>query len=103
MAKVKYDGVVVAVHYTPDNQVDWVRTFLRRGPIFSDRVMLDRQALVEHLESGKKYMVGKRVPYMAGLFEVSEPLRVIKTEGDFVLVTGDSRAEQDNLESIPTI
>jgi hypothetical protein len=83
LAKVKYDGVVVAVHYTPDNQVDWVRTFLRWGPVFSDRVMLDRQALVEHLES--------------------EPLRLIKTEGDFVLVTGDSRAEHDNLEGIPII
>jgi len=48
-------------------------------------------------------MVGKRVPYMAGLFEVSEPLRVIKTEDDFVLVTGDSPAKQDNLEGIPII
>jgi len=103
MAKVKYDGVVVAVHYTPDNQVDWVRTFLRHGPIFSDRIMLNRQDLIEQLESGKKFMVGKRMPYMAGLFEVSEPLRVIKTEGDYVLVTGDNRAERDNLEGIPII
>ena len=43
MAKIKYDGVITAVHFNPDKQVDWVRAFLRCGPQFSDRIMLDRQ------------------------------------------------------------
>ena len=52
MAKVKYDGVIEAVHYAADGQVEWVRAYLRRGPAFSDRIMLDRQTLIEDLKAG---------------------------------------------------
>ena len=31
MANKKYDGVIEAVHYAPDGQVEWVRAYLRRG------------------------------------------------------------------------
>lgn len=103
MAKQKYDGVVEAVHYKPDGQVDWVRTYLRRGPTFSDYVLLDRQTLIEHLRSGKKFMAGKRVPQLASTFEVSKPIRVIQKNSKEILVTGDLDAEQDRLEDVPII
>jgi hypothetical protein len=103
MAKPKFDGVVEAVHYKPDGQVDWVRTFLRRGPTFSDYIILDRQTLVEHLKSGKKYMAGRRIPQLASTFEVTTPLRVIQNAGRDVLVTGDIQSDQDKLADVPVI
>jgi len=103
MAKVKYDGIVEAVRYRPDGQVDWVRTFLRRGPTFSDFILLDRQTLIDHLKAGKKYFVGRRVPQMASTFEVTTPLQVIDSDGKAILVTGGAQAQKDCLEGVPQI
>ncbi len=103
MAKQNFDGVVEAVHYRPDGQVDWVRTFLRRGPTFSDYILLDRQTLIEHLKSGKKYVVGKRIPQLASTFEVTRPLRVIQKNSKEVLVTGEIQSDQDRLDGVPEL
>ena len=103
MAKQKFDGVVEAVHYKPDGQVDWVRTYLRRGPIFSDYILLDRQTLVEHLKSGKQYVAGRRIPQLASTFEVTKPLHVIRNDGEEILVTGDLRSNKDKLEGVPEL
>lgn len=103
MAKQKFDGVVEAVHYKPDGQVDWVRTYLRRGPVFSDYILLDRQTLVEHLKSGKQYVAGKRIPQLASTFEVTKPLQVIRKGGQEFLATGDLQPDQDCLEGVPEL
>ena len=67
MAKKKFDGVIEAVHYEPDGQLGWVRVYLRRRQVWTDRIILDRQTLIEHLNAGKRYLVGKRVPQMGYL------------------------------------
>ena len=109
MAKPKFDGVVEAAHYQPDGQLAWVRAYLRRGPTFSDRVKLDRATLIEHLQSGKRYVAGRRVQLLASTFQVSNPLKVLHKESREVLVTGDIQAEamistaKDHLEGIPVI
>jgi len=103
VAKQKFDGVVEAVHYKPDGQVDWVRTYLRRGPVFSDYILLDRQTLVEHLKSGKQYVAGRRIPQLASTFEVTKPLHVIRKDGLEILVTGDLQSNSDRLEGVPEL
>jgi hypothetical protein len=103
VAKQKFDGVVEAVHYKPDGQVDWVRTYLRRGPIFSDYILLDRQTLVEHLKSGKQYVAGRRIPQLASTFEVTKPLHVVRNDGEEILVTGDLQSNKDKLEGVPEL
>jgi hypothetical protein len=103
MARVNYDGVVEAVHYTGDGKVDWVRTYLRRGATFSDYILLDRQTLIEHLKSGKRYMAGKRIPQLASTFEVTQPVKVVQHKDRDILVTGDLDTDRDNLQGVPLI
>jgi len=103
VAKQKYDGVVQAVHYKPDGQVDWVRAYLRRGPTFSDHVLLDRQTLLEQIKAGKRFWVGQRVPQLAGTFEVTEALHVVTKDGKEALVVGEESAERDHLKGVPVI
>lgn len=103
MAKSKYDGVVEAVRYGQDGKVDWVRTYLRRGPTWSDYILLDRQALIEYLKAGRNFMVGRRIPLLAGTFEVTVPVRVIQKNGDEILVTGDLQADRDRLDGVPVL
>ena len=103
MAKQKFDGVVQAVHYQVDGQVDWVRIYLRRGPTFSDRMMLDRQALITQLKIGKRYFIGRRIQGMASSFELSEPVQVIEKNGHEFIITGNRDADRDRLEGVPVI
>lgn len=103
MAKIKYDGVVEAVHYNPTGEVSWVRAYQRRGPTFSDHVLIKRSELIEQIKSGKKYMVGRRIPLKASTFEVTSPVRVIQAEGKEVLVVGQNHSETDRLDGVPVV
>lgn len=103
MARAKYDGVVEAVHYAQDGNVAWVRAYERRGAAFSERVLLDRDTLVSRMKAGKRYVAGKRVPYLGSTFEVSEALHLIADNGNELLVTGEQQAAADNLKDIPII
>ena len=101
MAKQKFDGIVEAVRYAPDGQVLWVRAYERRGKIFSDHVLLERQALIERLKAGKRFFAGKRKLYLGAEFEIGQPLRLLEQNGKSVLLTGEASGSQDRLESIP--
>jgi hypothetical protein len=103
MANTKFDGVIEAVHYKPDGQVDWVRSYLRRGPTFSDRLLIDRQTLIEHLKAGKNYMVGRRVLQFASTFEVTVPVKVVQRDGKDIILAGEGPSNQDHLEGVPII
>jgi len=102
--KTKFDGVIEAVHYSPDGMVIWVRAYERRGPTFSDRVLIQRDSLIEKIKTGKVFMVGRRIPHMASTFEVSNPVKVEGTNGNEVLVSGDEETDgRDLLEGVPII
>jgi hypothetical protein len=103
MADQKYDGVIEAVHYRQDGQVDWVRAYLRRGAAWSDRVILKRAELIQEITSGKRMMIGQRVEYMAGTFNVSAHLEVAGPSGKQVLLTNSANADHDILEGIPVL
>jgi hypothetical protein len=107
MSKKKFDGVVNAVHYKPTGQVDWVRAYVRRGPTFSDRTLLDRQTLISHLLSGKRYFIGERIAQMAGTFEIGKRLRVVQKNDRQILMIGEEEPEgsieQDQLTGLPVI
>jgi hypothetical protein len=103
MARSKIDGVVEAVHYSPGGQVNWVRAYLRRGPTFTDRLIIDRQTLIDHLRSGHRLFTGRRVPYEASTFELTKPLRLIQDNGKDVLVAGEASSEKDCLDGVPVI
>jgi hypothetical protein len=104
MAKQKYDGIVESVRLKPDGQVDWVRAFERRGPTFSDYILINRDQLVKRLKAGKKFAVGRRLPQMASTFEVSQAVRLVEKDGQQYLVVGDSQtADRDRLDGVPRL
>ena len=74
--KKSYDGVVTAVRYTSQGEIDWVRAFERRGFVFTDRVNLKRESLMERLMAGKRFKTGSRILYKGSDFEVYEDIKV---------------------------
>jgi hypothetical protein len=101
--KKPYDGVVVAAHYTPQGEIDWVRAFVRHGFVFSDRTDLDRETLVKFLREGKKFKTGERITYQGNDFKVRDDIQLIESNNDTKIVAGKESNSQDSLENIPII
>ena len=100
MGKPKYDGVIEAVHYQPDGKIAWVRAYLRNGPIWSDRVLVDRTKLVDLLKAGKNVQLGSRIEQMGGEFNISKP---VKLDNDRILAGQSTTSTGDHLEGAPVI
>ncbi len=101
--KKKYDGVIEAVHYRQNGQVDWARVYLRRGSAWSDCVIIKRDELVKEIKSGKQMVIGQRVEFMAGTFEVSSAVKVTGTDGQENLTTSATVTGRDHLEGTPVL
>jgi len=103
MAKEKIDGVIEGVRYNPDGQLAWVRAYERRGPTFSDRVLIDRSSLVERLKARKRFVIGQRKLLWASTFDTGSSLQLIQRGGRELIVTGTTSAEHDSLDGVPLI
>ena len=103
MARPKYDGVIEAVHFKNDGDIDWVRAFLRRGPTWSDWVLLNRDELVDQLKSGKHFVTGTRIEYLGTTFKPIDSVNLIKTNHQNVIVTGERQSRVDRLDGVPIL
>jgi len=102
MAEKKIDGVIEAVRYTTDGKLNLARGYLRRGATWSDRVLLNREELLEEIKTGKNWVIGQRVIYMAGTFETTLPVQVKGSKGQEVIFTSQQPQDnRDNLEGAP--
>jgi hypothetical protein len=100
MARVKFDGVIEAARYTPDGSILLVRVYERRGATFSDRVLLSRQALLDRLKKGKKFVIGQRKEFLASTFETAERVHLAGSKGQEFITTSET-AYRDLLEDVP--
>jgi hypothetical protein len=98
MASKKYDGIIEAVRYSPTGKIELVRAYERRGSIWSDCVLLDREQLTERLTHGKKFMTGERKNYLGSVFEAGVSLRQM----DGSIVTEEKLSGRDLLGGVPT-
>jgi hypothetical protein len=102
MAKVKYDGVIEAARYTSEGQLVVVRAYERRGPTFSDRVLISRDELVRRLQAGKRFMSGERQLLLASTFTVASRITLVESGGQKYLVTPDAPSgNRDRLVGVP--
>ncbi|HEY6072947.1 MAG TPA: hypothetical protein VIV15_06005 [Anaerolineales bacterium] len=95
----KFDVVIEAVRYK-NGKIELVRGYERRGPTFSDRVLLDRPTLLERLKDGKRLVTGQRKEYLASTFDLGKPVNMLEQDGKQV-VTTLSAGENDELEGVP--
>jgi hypothetical protein len=103
MTNIKFDGVIEAVNYNNNGQVNWVRAYLRRGPTWSDRNILKRAELLEQIKAGKRFVAGKRVPQLAGTFEIGRQIRLVENQGNQILTIDDNPTDGDCLEGVPLV
>ena len=97
MAGRKIDGVIEAVRYATGGKISVVRAYQRRGAVWSDRLLLDREELVEQLEKGKRYVTGQRKTYLGSVFETGAAVHQV----DSRILTEGQTAKQDTLTGVP--
>jgi hypothetical protein len=97
MARAKFDIVIETVRYAPDGKIEIARAFTRRGPTYSDHVLLSRASLLENIKAGKKCVTGQRKEFLGSSFAPEKNVQVI---GDFI-TTNKTSADKDYLENIP--
>jgi hypothetical protein len=76
---------------------------MRHGSVFTDRIILSRQAFVEQLKQGKRYLVGQRILNMGGKFNVTQPVHLVRQDGHESIVVGDAHAARDTLPGVPVV
>lgn len=101
MAPASVDGVVESVRYDEGGRVATVRIYERRGPTWSDRIIIDRDDLVRRIRKGQRFFTGSRIPHMGGSFEVDKPLRLRKTRDQEILLAGFGDTSRDMLDGVP--
>jgi hypothetical protein len=95
----KFDGVIEAVRYRPDGKLMIARIYERRGPTWSDVLLVSREELIGRLKAGQKFVTGARRPYLASTFEVKSLVRLAGVDGSEVLLTGSEEGESDRLDA----
>ncbi len=95
----KFDVVIEAVRYK-DGKIDVARVYERRGAAFTDRILLDRDAMIDLIKHGKHVVTGQRREYMGGMFDVDKPVQLAGQDGKQVITTTD-QSDHDELEGVP--
>ena len=101
MTPRKIDGVIEAVHYSADGQVETVRYYERRGAVFSDRKLMTRDGLIRMLKARKVFFTGARKPFQGASFETGKQVMLAGAAGREVLTTDNVPVEKDHLEGVP--
>jgi hypothetical protein len=101
MAKSIVDGVVEAVRYDLQKNITLARVYVRRGPTYSDSILMTRETLVEKLQSGKKYYSGSRKPYLASTFFLNQKFSLFTRSGEMFIGVKESNYRHDDPELAP--
>jgi hypothetical protein len=97
MPRTRIDVVIEAVRYGPDGKITLVRTFERRGPVWSDRQLLDRGGLILRLEGGERVVAGRRKKFLGSSMEYGIPVHY----ADGAVTTEKMAGGADRLMTVP--
>jgi hypothetical protein len=97
MARTKLDGIIEAVRYQSDGNIDLVRAYERHGAVWSDRILIGRKELAERLGNGSRFAAGVRKEYLGNVFETGPAVRL--EQGS--IVTAGQPAKGDLLSNVP--
>jgi hypothetical protein len=91
------DVVLVAARYEgSSSRISLTQAYERRGPIWSDLLLLDREQLIARLRSKKRVFTG-RARDMSGDFDVSSAVRLLEAAGASVVRANGRDAPGDDL------
>ncbi len=97
MSTRKLDGVIEAVRYNADGKIIMVRAYERRGAVWSDRLLLERNDLTGLLSHGKRFAIGERKLLKGSVFITSS----IVCQSDGKIITEGEVSAHNSLSGVP--
>jgi hypothetical protein len=101
MANNEYDGIVEAVRLDENGKLIIARMYERKGFVYSDHFLIDRNHLIDRLKNGQRLLVGKRLYKMGSAFETGEALQINSQNGEELIAVGKSASIGDSLTGLP--
>jgi hypothetical protein len=101
MAKNKFDGIVEAVRLDENGKLISARMYEKKGFVFSDHFIVDRDHLLKRLKEGQQILTGKRLYKLGSEFETGEAINLVSQGGDDYIALGGQNTSKDSLEGIP--
>jgi hypothetical protein len=95
-AAKRLDIVVVAARYDPQGKLTVAQGFERRGQVWSDLILVDRDTLIRKLRSRWRVAVAVPAP-VPGDFEIVARVRLERKNGVETLASNSAHADQDHL------
>ncbi len=92
----RIDVVVVAAHYGPERQLEWVQAYERRGSVWGDKVLLDRRALIERLQRKLRIYAGA-ARALPGDFDLGAALELRRNGATASILAGGKSTGSDDL------
>ncbi len=100
MARKNYDGVIEAVRYSDNGQIDLVRIYELRWLVYSDLILLSRAALMARLLQRKRFVTGHRKTNKGNVFETGKSVH-LSGASNAIITTKDQAGNQDFLANVP--
>lgn len=100
-ATQKFDGVIEAVHRSPDGSIEYARLYKRRGSTWSDHVLVPREELIQQIAAGKKFTLGERKMFEGSNFKLLTPITVEGSGANKVLVSDTDANATIDLPNAP--
>jgi hypothetical protein len=95
-ASRKLDIVLVSARYKDDGTLEFARGYERRGVVWSDIRLYDRETLVAKVRVGAKIYTGDPVK-IPGNYEPEKRVRLAGEDGGVYLVANGGSGEKDDL------
>jgi hypothetical protein len=92
----KLDIVLVAARYTDDGTLEFAKGYERRGFVWTDIRLFDRETLIEKVRSGAQVYTGDPVQ-VPGNYEPHQRVRIEGQDLRLYLVANGGGVEQDDL------
>jgi hypothetical protein len=96
-ARKEVDVVLIAARKDPENgHLMIAQACERRGPVWGDVKLLQRDAIIARIKEGKRVVTGRPTD-LQGDFEVFAPVQVSEQEGEEKLFTGTPSTKSEDL------
>ena len=95
-AAKRLDIVVVAARFDPQGKLTVAQGFERRGQVWSDLILVDRDTLIRNLRSRRRVAVAVPTP-VPGDFEIVARVHLERKNGVETLASNSAHADQDHL------
>ncbi|MHB8133957.1 MAG: DUF3892 domain-containing protein [Anaerolineaceae bacterium] len=101
MKKNKFDGVLEAVRVDQNDQLLLAKIYEKRGVVWSDHFLVNREDFIQRIKNGNVFVVGTRQYKLGSSFETSDSVQLSLNNEQAYIRLDQENSPSDNLKNLP--